>query len=189
MINKIIETERLILRTLHDNDLFSLFIINQDVKVMEYFPNVQSLEDTKKLIDKVKFNFNKYGYSLYAIIRKDTSEFIGFIGLLMADFQAHFTPAIEISWRLSAKHWGQGFATEGAKAVLEYAFIKLNVTEVVSFTAQSNIRSINIMKKIGLNHNQSDDFNHPKLDSTSPLKHHVLFRISRDEYLRLNRRK
>lgn len=175
---KILETNRLILRTWEDSDLQQMFAINQDPKVMEYFPGLQSLEMTKHFIDKVNQHFDNHGYSLYATIRKDTREFIGFIGLLTVDFEAHFTPATEIGWRLSSNQWGQGFATEGAKAVLDYAFRELKIPEIVSFTAEGNMKSIRVMQKIGLQRNPDDDFNNPKLDDSSPLKRHVLYRLS-----------
>jgi RimJ/RimL family protein N-acetyltransferase len=119
-----------------------MLAINQDPKSMKYFPNFQDLETTKNFIDKVNTHFEKYGYSLYAAVRKDTDEFIGFIGLLIANFESHFTPATEIGWRLSPNHWGQGFATEGAKAVLHYAFRELKIPEIVSFTSAGNAKSI-----------------------------------------------
>ena len=179
---QILETDRLILRTWVDEDLESMLAINQDPQVMEYFPSLQDLDMTKNFIDKVNAHFKNHGYSLYAAARKDTNEFIGFIGLLIADFESHFTPATEIGWRLSSNHWGQGFATEGAKAVLDYAFRKLKIPEIVSFTAAGNAQSIRVMRKIGLQHNKTDDFDHPKLDDTSPLKRHVLYRLSREQY-------
>ncbi len=178
----IIETKRLILRTWIDTDLQPMVSINQDPKVMEYFPGLQDLETTKNFIAKVNNHFDKYGYSLYGCIRKDSNEFIGFIGLLIADFKAHFTPATEIGWRLSSKHWGQGFATEGAKAVLEHAFTWLKLPEIVSFTAMGNAKSINVMRKIGLQHNAKDDFDHPKLENNSPLNRHVLYRLKKEQY-------
>lgn len=180
---KILETDRLILRTWVDEDLESMLAINQDPKVMEYFPSLQDLEMTKNFIDKVNVHFENHGYSLYATVRKDTGEFIGFIGLFTPEFESHFTPAIEIGWRLSSNHWGQGFATEGAKAVLDYAFRELKIPEIVSFTAASNAKSIRVMQKIGLKHNEADDFYHPKLDDTSLLKRHVLYRLTRTQYL------
>ena len=173
----------MILRTWHDEDLQPMLAINQDPKVMEYFPSLQELEMTKNFIAKVNAHFENHGYSLYATVRKDTNEFIGFIGLLMADFESHFTPATEIGWRLSSKHWGKGFATEGAKAVLDYAFRELKIPEIVSFTTAGNAQSIRVMQKIGLQHNESDDFDHPKLDDESPLKRHVLYRLSREKYM------
>ncbi len=183
---KILETERLILRTWIDSDLQPMFEINQDPIVMEYFLGLQDLETTKNLITKVNNHFDQHGYSLYACVKKDSREFVGFIGLLIADFNAHFTPATEISWRLSSKHWAQGLATEGAKAVLNYAFRKLQITEIVSFTAMDNAKSIKVMQKIGLQHNADDDFDHPKLDDNSPLQRHVLYRLSRDQFLEGN---
>ena len=179
---KILETERLTLRTWSNNDLQPMFLINQDPKVMKYFPDLHDLEMTKNFIDKVNTHFENHGYSLYATVRKDTGEFIGFIGLLIADFKEHFTPAIEIGWRLSSNHWGKGFATEGAKAVLDYAFRELKIPEIVSFTAAGNAESIRVMQKIGLQHNERDDFDHPKLDDQSPLKRHVLYRLSCEKY-------
>ena len=104
---KILETDRLILRTWHDDDLQPMLAINQDLKVMEYFPSLQDVDMTKNFIDKVNTHFENHGYSLYATVRKDTNEFIGFIGLLMAEFESHFTPATEIGWRLSSNHWGK----------------------------------------------------------------------------------
>ena len=176
---KILETERLILRTWVDADLKPMFDINQDPKVMEYFPNLQNLETTNKFITKMNNHFNTHGYSLYACVRKDNNEFIGFTGLLIVDFKTHFIPATEIGWRLSSKHWGQGFAIEGAKAVLDYAFSELKIPEIVSFTAIGNTKSIRVMEKIGLHHKTDDDFDHPKLDDSSPLKKHVLYRLVR----------
>lgn len=180
---KIIETERLILRTWKSGDLQPMVAINQDPKVMEHFPGLLDLETTKNLIDKVNNHHEQHGYSLYACVKRDSHEFIGFIGLLVVNFKAHFTPATEIAWRLSSKHWGQGFATEGAKAVLDYAFKKLKIPEIVSFTVRDNTKSIRVMQKIGLHHSIDDDFDHPKLDDNSPLKRHVLYRLSKAEYL------
>lgn len=108
---------------------------------------------------------------------------IGFVGLFTATFQAHFTPAVEIGWRLSSKHWNQGYATEAAKAVLDYAFRKLDLNEVVSFTSELNKPSIRVMQKIGLHTTSEDDFDNPKVPLGSPLIRHVLYRLKRAEYL------
>lgn len=180
---KILETDRLILRTWDDDDLRQMLAINQDPKVMEYFPSLQDLEMTKKFIEKVNAHFENHGYSFYATVRKDTNEFIGFIGLLIADFESHFTPATEIGWRLSSNHWGKGFATEGAKAVLDYAFRELKISEIVSFTVPQNKASRRVMEKIGLRRSPQNDFNHPKLAKDSTLCKHVLYRLLKDEYI------
>lgn len=183
-MKNIIETDRLVLRDWGSSDLEKMAAINQDPKVMEYFPSLQDLITTKNFIKKIKNHLKNQGYSLYACERKDNKEFIGFIGLLLADFEAPFTPATEIGWRLSSNSWGRGFATEGARAVLDYGFKKLKLNEIVSFAAKNNKKSIRVMEKIGLKHNDKDDFNHPKLSNDSPLKHHVLYRLRREEYLK-----
>ena len=108
---------------------------------------------------------------------------IGFLGLIPPSFEAHFTPAIEIGWRLASLHWNKGYATEGARAVLDYAFKQLKLDEIVSFTVPHNLASRRVMEKIGMHHNPNDDFDHPKLDQNSPLKRHVLYRIAKIDYL------
>lgn len=180
---RILETERLFLRTFQEKDVESLIAINQDQKVMQFFPAVPTQEETIVFIDKIISHQEEKNFSLYAVEIKNTGEMIGFVGLFTATFEAHFTPAIEIGWRLSSKHWNQGYATEAAKAVLEYAFKKLNLDEVVSFTSVLNKSSIRVMQKIGLHTNSEDDFDNPKVPSASPLIGHVLYRLKRSEYL------
>jgi len=183
-IMKIIETERLILRTWLDCDLEPMSKINQDPRVMEYFPGLYDFQHTKKFIEREKEAFAKLGYTLYAVELKESGEFIGFVGLSLAEFDAHFTPATEIGWRLASAHWGKGYATEAAKAVLHYAFTELKLDEVVSFTTVNNTKSRRVMEKIGLKHNESDDFDHrhPSADSNSPPEICVLYRLTRDKY-------
>ena len=113
------------------------------------------------------------------------AEFIGFIGLNSEDqvsFPAAFTPAIEVGWRIAFKHWGQGYATEGAKTALAYGFETLNLDEIVSFTAVQNRRSRRIMEKIGMHHDPKDDFDHPKLPKEHKLNRHVLYRLRASEW-------
>ncbi|MEE9452670.1 MAG: GNAT family N-acetyltransferase [Gammaproteobacteria bacterium] len=184
----ILETERLILRTWRASDLEPMCKINQDPKVMAYFPGLQDRATTKQFIDKVTAHYQKNNYALYATQLKSTHEFIGFIGLDRVNFSAHFTPAIEIGWRLSSKHWNKGYATEGAKAVLHYAFTTLDIPEIISFTVTGNTPSRRVMEKIGLSHNVSDDFAHPKLGDDSPLQQHVLYRLTKAVYLSRNQK-
>jgi RimJ/RimL family protein N-acetyltransferase len=182
-MEKIVETERLILRTWTDDDLKPMVLINQDPKVMEYFPSTLTPRETQQLVQKIVDHDDEHGFTFYAVERKDTHKFIGFIGLLRPNFEAHFTPAVEIGWRLSSEHWGQGFAPEGAQAVLDYAFRVLDIPEIVSFTTGNNQKSRRVMEKIGLHHDVNDDFNHPKLTKESPLRHHVLYRLKQEAYL------
>lgn len=150
---------------------------------MQFFPAIPTREETIAFIDKIISHQEEKNFSLYAAEIKNTGEMIGFVGLFTATFQAHFTPAVEIGWRLSSKHWNQGYATEAAKAVLDYAFRKLDLGEVVSFTSVLNKPSIRVMQKIGLHTNSEDDFDNTKVPLGSQLIRHVLYRLKRAEYL------
>ena len=178
----IIETERLILRTWQDQDIDAMAAIDQDPKVCEYFPGIGNREATAARIAKIRQHYEDHGFSLYAVELKFSSTFIGFLGLMIPSFKAHFTPAVEIGWRLASDHWNQGYATEGAKAALIYAFDTLKLNEVVSFTVINNKASRRVMEKIGMRHNPADDFAHPNLADGHPLKQHVLYRLSKKEF-------
>lgn len=178
----IIQTPRLILRTFKESDFPYFVQMNQDPLVMEHFPNLISEEQTRALLDRINQHYRDHGFSLFAVELKETHQFIGFIGLLHVGFQEHFTPAVEIGWRLDSAYWNLGFATEGAKATLDYAFNHLKLPKVVSFTATSNKRSQRIMQKIGMKHNPQDNFAHPKLPVDSPLSEHVLYTITKQEF-------
>lgn len=177
----IFKTKRLILKTWKEQDLDSMSAINQDPLVCEFLPKIGDRAATKALIQRFINNYKKYGFTAYAVELKSNGEFIGFVGLLVTSFEAHFTPAVEIAWRLDSKCWGKGYATEAAKAIIDFAFTTLKLEEVVSFTVENNIRSRRVMEKIGMHHNPHDDFNHPKLSKNSPLCRHVLYRLSRRE--------
>lgn len=182
---KVLETQRLLLRDFNLEDLDAMTAINQDPLVMKYFPSIGDKEQTEAHINRIKAHQKKYGYSLYAVELKSNREMIGFVGLLhrtKEEFDVPFMPATEIGWRLSSQHWNHGYATEVARAVLHYAFTQLNLAEVISFTVVDNLSSRRVMEKIGLHHNPADDFDHPKIDKTSALCRHVLYRISQKEY-------
>lgn len=187
---KILETERLLLRTFKESDLDAMTAINQDPKVMQHFPSLLDQEQTAKLIQKITNYQYKYGYSLYAVELKSTSEMIGFVGLLFRnkeEFDAPFMPSTEIGWRLSSKQWNRGYATEAAIAVLEYGFNHLDLDEIVSFTVPANKASRRVMEKIGLHYNSDDDFDHPNLDKNSHLCRHVLYRLTKQEWQNKNK--
>jgi RimJ/RimL family protein N-acetyltransferase len=185
----ILSTEHLILRTWKPSDIPLMAAISSDPLVMEHFPAIQDIKATQTLIDHINQHYEKIGYALYAVEIKDTHEFIGFVGLNhppfeIPNFQPKGLPIVEIGWRLSSKHWGKGYATEAAKAVLHYAFTELNLDEIISFTVVANTKSRRVMEKIGLQHSEADDFDHPKLEENSSLSKHVLYRLTRNEYIK-----
>jgi RimJ/RimL family protein N-acetyltransferase len=181
-----IKTERLLLRPWKEDDLASFAKLNADPRVMEQFPSIFTREESDQLMYNSSLHIEKYGYGKWAVILIETNEFIGRIGLENTDFSAHFTPAVEIGWRLAFDHWGKGYATEGAKAALQYGFDTVNLSEIVSFTTIQNTRSRHIMEKIGMHHDPKDDFDHPKLPDGHLLKRHVLYRLERSEWKKIS---
>src|SRR3990167_2232368 len=166
---KILETERLILRTWKKEDAEVYFQINQNPKVIEFLGGPLTREQIYDFIPAVNKHQEKQGYTLWAVELKETGELIGFIGLNYIDWEAHFTPAVEVGWRLGSQYWGNGYATEGAKAALDYGFKQCGLKEIVSFTVPANVRSIRVMEKIGLKRDMNGDFAHPKLSADHPL--------------------
>ncbi|MBS0286792.1 MAG: GNAT family N-acetyltransferase [Proteobacteria bacterium] len=179
---KTFESQRLILREWKASDLTPFVLINQDPLVMEHMPCLLSEAESTAFRDRILAHFDKHGFGLYACEIKETGEFIGYVGLNIPAFEAHFTPTVEIGWRLASKHWGKGYATEGAKVILEKAFTEFKLPEVVSFTVPANIRSQRVMQKIGMHHLTQENFQHPLLPSDHPLSWHVLYRLKREEF-------
>lgn len=175
-----IETERLLLRGWEKGDREPFARMNSDARVMEFFPAPLSHAESDALIEHIERHFRAHGFGLYAAELREERRFIGFVGLAVPAFEAHFTPCVEIGWRLCAECWGRGLATEGASAVVRHAFEELKLDAIVSFTVPANVRSRRVMEKIGMTHNPSDDFDHPNLPEGHPLRRHVLYRLRRE---------
>lgn len=173
-----LETDRLILREWRDEDAEPFATMNADPRVREFFPRTLSRQQSDNELECIRRRFDQQGFGLWAVELPRLAAFIGFVGLNRLDFEAHFTPAIEIGWRLSAEHWGKGYATEGAAEVLRFAFEDLSLDEVVSMTAIQNVRSRRVMEKLGMCRSAEDDFDHPKVAAGHPLRPHVLYRIA-----------
>jgi RimJ/RimL family protein N-acetyltransferase len=180
-----VNTERLLLRRWRDEDRESFARMNADPLVMEYFPAPLTRAESDALVDRIESHFADRGWGPYAAEIRRTGEFVGFIGLSVPVFRAHFPPCVEIGWRLAAEYWGKGLATEGARAALDYAFTKLRLSEVVSFTTVDNLRSRRVMEKIGMTHDPGDDFDHPDIAEGHPLRGHVLYRLRNAEGTKL----
>ena len=178
----IIKTARLTLREWCDADLAPFALMNANPQVMEFFPALLSQKESDELAGRIVSKMREQSWGFWAVSIPSKADFIGFIGLAKTTFEAPFNPAVEIGWRLAPEYWGKGYATEGAKAVLAYAFQTLLLPEVVSFTAEQNGRSRRIMEKIGMHHHPQDDFEHPKLPLGHPLRKHVLYRLTAREW-------
>ncbi len=174
-----VETERLLLREWRAEDFDPFARMCADPRVMEFFPATLTLEETAAAMQRGRAHWERYGFGWWAAELKETGAFIGFIGLAVPAFEAHFTPCVEIGWRLAAEYWGHGLATEGARASLRYGFETLGLAEIVSFTTMRNVRSRRVMEKIGMSHDPADDFDHPRIPEGHPLRRHVLYRIGK----------
>jgi len=156
----IITTARLGLRKWLPSDIAPFTNMNQDETVMQYFPKTLTDEETIAMVTRINAHFEKHGFGLFAVEHKLTKEFIGYTGFAIPNFESFFTPCVEIGWRFKKEVWGQGFATEAAMACLRYGFENLGFDEVFSFTAAINIKSENVMQRIGMTHTGYLD--HPK---------------------------
>lgn len=175
----IIETERLYLRNWIEEDIAPYYSLNQHPKVIEFLREPLTMQQVEDFIVAANQHQTKHGYTLWAVEPKNRPTCIGFIGLNYTTWEAPFTPAVEVGWRLDADWWGKGYATEGAKACLVYGFNTCGLQEIVSFTVSENNRSRRVMEKIGLIRDVNGDFAHPKLEPDHPLSKHVLYRIKK----------
>jgi ribosomal-protein-alanine N-acetyltransferase len=172
-----LETDRLLLRRWKDSDREPFAEMNADPQVMEFFPVCLSREESDRFVDRIETHFDNHGFGLFAAEVKAEAKFIGFIGLYVATFQAHFTPCVEIGWRIAAPYWNRGLATEGSRKVVEFGFERLHLDSIVSFTVPENVASRRLMEKLGMTYNPADDFDHPKLPEGHRLRRHVLYRL------------
>ena len=145
-----LRTPRLLLRRWRDDDREPFADLNADPVVMEHFPSTL-----------------------------DRAPFVGFVGLAPATFEAPFTPAVEVGWRLDRRWWGHGIATEAARAAVADGFERVGLEEIVSFTASGNLRSRQVMERLGMVRDPDGDFEHPNVPVGSPVRSHVLYRLRR----------
>lgn len=173
------------LRRFLDEDREPFAGLNADPEVMAHFPAPLTREESDELVDRIEQGFDSRGFGLWALQVASTREFIGFAGLSVPSFTAAFTPAVEIGWRLARAAWGQGLATEAARAALDYAFGPTRLEEVVAFTSVGNTRSRAVMERLGMTRAPADDFLHPQIPHDHPLARQVLYRISRRRWAQL----
>jgi RimJ/RimL family protein N-acetyltransferase len=169
-------TARLVLRTWQASDLDPFAAMSADPAVMKHYPSTLSREDSDAMAARIRRAFEVRGFGLWAVELPGQAPFIGYVGLTVPRFEAHFTPCVEIGWRLARQYWHQGYATEGARAALQVGF-EHGLEEVVAMTVPANVRSLRVMEKLGMVHDPADDFDNPLLDPESPLRRHVLYRL------------
>ena len=175
----IFKSDRLGFRNWSNKDLDVFAKLNSNKEVMEHFPNTLSKKEVGKFIEKLRSHFEKNGFTYYATEILETKELIGMIGLAYQEYKTEFTPAIDIGWRLKSSTWGKGYATEGAKKCLEYAFSELGINKIISVCTTKNKKSENVMKKIGMI--KVGEFNHPEMINNPEYEKHYCYEIIKKE--------
>jgi len=178
--NYIFKSERLGFRNWSTNDVTEFAKINADLDVMEYFPKPLTISETSNFIDRLQKHYIKHNYNYFATEILGTGELIGFIGLAYQDYKSEFTPATDIGWRLKKSAWGNGYATEGAKRCLKFAFKDLNLEKIISVFTEKNTKSEHVMKKIGMK--KVGVFNHPKLKAYPKYKTCICYEINKNTW-------
>ncbi len=172
-----LETDRLILRHWTSSDKEGFFELNSDPEVMRNFPKTLTREESDAVADRISGSLTERGWGFWAIELKECGEFIGFTGLNIPKIDTHFTPCVEIGWRLKKEFWNKGYASEAAAASLEFGFDVLKLEEIIAMTAVQNIPSRKVMEKIGMTYDPKGDFDHPMVPQDSHVVRHVLYRI------------
>jgi ribosomal-protein-alanine N-acetyltransferase len=179
-----LSTARLRLRPWREEDLAPFAALNADPRVMRYFKQPLTRAESDAFVERTMNHFREHGFCFWAIELRETRALVGLAGLSRATFPAHFTPCVEVGWRLAHDHWGRGFATEAAEAALDDGFGRLGLAEIVAFTAVGNERSRRVMDRLGMTRSAADDFDHPNLPPGHPLQRHVLYRATRSAWKR-----
>ena len=175
-----LRTPRLILRPWRDDDLAPHAAMNADPRVMEFFPSTLTREESDARVQRLRDHFDRHGFGMWAVEAPGVAPFIGSVGIIHLSFEAHFTPAVEVGWRLAPEHWGKGYATEAAAAALAFGFETVGLDEIVAFTVPANWPSRRVMERVGMTYSPADDFDHPKVPPDHPLARCVLYRLRRD---------
>ncbi|WP_374469169.1 GNAT family N-acetyltransferase [Phenylobacterium sp.] len=174
-----IETDRLILRPWRDGDRAPFAAINADLRVAQWLGGPLDAAQTDAMIDRINGHIARHGFGFFAAERKADGRLVGMIGpQVMADDLPE-PGEIELGWRLAHEVHGQGLATEGAAAVRDWIFANTDAGQVLAITAESNLPSQAVMRKIGLARDPAADFDHPRLAADHPLRRHVLYRLRR----------
>ncbi len=175
------DTERLRLRPWRASDAAPFATLNADPEVMAFFPAMLRRAESDAMLSRLQAQIMARGWGFWAAERRDTGEFIGFVGLQVPLAPLPFSPCVEIGWRLARAHWGKGYATEAARAALRVGFERLALREIVSFTAVVNLRSRAVMERLGMQA-AAETFEHPSVPEGSPLRTHCLYRLAREQF-------
>ena len=172
-----LRTSQLVLRPWRDEDIADFAEMSADPVVMEYLlPLSDRGLSVEAWVARARAQWDEHGFGQSVVELPGEASFIGVVGLETVSYDAHFTPAVEVAWRLVRAYWGRGYATEAAKAALDYGFGEVGLGEIVALTVPANQRSRRVMERLGMTRSPQDDFDHPRLPE-GPLRRHVLYRL------------
>ena len=174
-------TDRLRLRQWRPSDAAPFAALNADSRVMAFFPSTLERESSHALVAKCQSHIEARGWGLWAAELRSSGEFIGFVGLQVAAASLPFSPCVEVAWRLAHAYWGNGLATEAARGAINVGFARLELPEIVSFTAVGNRKSRAVMERLGMREAEAS-FQHPGVPEGSPLQAHCLYRLTRAQW-------
>jgi ribosomal-protein-alanine N-acetyltransferase len=179
-----LRTPRLRLRQWVDADLEPFAALNADRDVMQHLPGPLGPQESDALAAVRRAAIAEHGYGMWAVEVIDGAPFVGMVGLAEPEFEARFTPAVTVGWRVAREHWGRGYASEAARAAVAFGFESLGLEEILSWTRVTNAASRRVMERIGMTREAADDFDHPLRSPDDPTRPHVLYRLRRADWLR-----
>jgi RimJ/RimL family protein N-acetyltransferase len=180
-----LETERLVVRNWRDADRALFHEVNSDDAVMEYFAIRRDRAQSDEMLDVLAAGIERVGFGFSALERKSDGACLGFCGIAPLEMHPWFPAGtVEIGWRIARRYWGNGYVTEGARALLAAGFTDLDLHEVVAIAVPENRRSTAVMDRLGMVRDLRGDFDHPKVPDTHPaLKRHGTWRITKARWL------
>ena len=152
--------------------------MNADPAVMEHLSGLMTREQSDAFIESSEAFWDEHGYGRWAVEVPGEAQCIGFVGIQTLSYM----PKDEIGWRIAQRYWGRGYATEAARAALGDGFERIGLEEIVSVTVPANARSRHVMERIGMKHDPSRDFEHPRFPPGHRLSRHVLYAMTRAEW-------
>ncbi|HEX3264904.1 MAG TPA: GNAT family N-acetyltransferase [Candidatus Limnocylindrales bacterium] len=178
-----LRTERLLLRARLERDRAPYRAMNADPEVMRHFPKPLDAAESDAMFESLTPPWEKDGIGGWIVARAVDGAFLGVTGFSRPSFDPPlFAPEFEIGWRYARASWGHGYATEAARAALQFGFETVGLDEIVSFTVPANERSRHVMERLGMHRDAADDFDHPRLPEGHPLRRHVLYRLRASEW-------
>jgi RimJ/RimL family protein N-acetyltransferase len=164
---------------LRDRDIEEFAAMHADARVVAHLHDPMTRTESEIVLQRIRANTVRDGVGPFAVEVPGRHDFIGLVGLGRPRFEAPFMPCVEIAWRIASPHWGQGYATEAARACLSYGFTYLDTPEILAWTSRDNLASQRVMEKLGMVRDPTSDFDHPKLAPGDRLRRHLVWRIRR----------